>query len=208
MRIGNRSARTRNHTLFYLSENKMRHLNSFFALIFLSFCPLFRRLCPIWSSNRPFRCRSRQPVCFTWNIWKKHRDLSPRGAAFYPMRYKHPFSDLPTPLSIETPLFPPTQPLTPYILCAFSWCSAPFHAFLMCFCLLSPVFKCFSLHFLFLEHCFTWNNARGRCFCYVRLSRSADRGSQTSCPSHLLKTRIFVAQKVFIAIDVCFTWNI
>ena len=77
MRIGKESARTRNHTLFIFRRTKCVIL-ALFALIFLSFRPLFWRLCPLWSGNRPFRCESKQSVCFTWNIWKASRFESVR----------------------------------------------------------------------------------------------------------------------------------
>ena len=142
VRIGKEAARTRNRALFIFRRIKCVIL----ALFLPYFFSLFALCSDVYArfgvttdlldadQNSPYVSRE---------TFEKHRDLSPRGAVFYPMRYKRLFSVLPTPLSIEIPLLSSTQPLTPYISCAFSRCPTPFHAFSMYFCLSSPIFKCF-----------------------------------------------------------------
>ena len=160
---------------FYLSENKMRHFSSFLPLFFSLFAlcsdiyDRFRAATDLLDADQSSLYVSRETL-------EKHRDLSPRGASFYPMRYKRPFSDLPPPLLIEIPLVSQTQPLTPYI-CAFSRRPTPFHAFLMYFCLSSPVFKCFCFISCSWSIVSRETMRGGSCFCCVRSSRSTSRGS-------------------------------
>ena len=116
---------------------------SFFCPNFSLFSPSVPTSMPVLERQQTFWVQIKTARMFHVKHLKSIEIWVRKALFFHPIRYERPFGDLPTPLSIEIALLFPTQPLTPYILRAFSRCPTPFHAFSMYFCLSSPIFKRF-----------------------------------------------------------------